>query len=173
MYFRFSKFRCSGGDIEDHSFRSWSASNTHTVTSKISNPWRRTSARNSTQIPVKLSDNEHRRDSSIRSPLTMSSSPRPCCARSTTLSARRHPAQLHLGQPQGLVQKRLRGHQPAPHQYLQPERYDVIIINAKRQVELKTGADQPTPRDAADRGLQGRPRNGYANTLLIHAALHR
>ena len=39
-------------------------------------------------------------------------------ARIRLLSARgRHPAALHAGQPQGLVQERLRGRPPAAHQH--------------------------------------------------------
>ena len=76
------------------------------------------------------------------------------------------------------MQKRLRGHQPAPYQY-SLQLPTLRCHHPDKRHPLRAGRaedspDQPTPRDAADRGLQGRPRQWLRqHAALIHAALHR
>ena len=66
---------------------------------------------------------------------------------------RRHPAQLHAGQHQGLVQEHLRGRQPAPHQHRQQppplRRHPAHQRRARRPDRTEDPRHQPAPRHAS------------------------
>jgi type I restriction enzyme R subunit len=100
-------------------------------------------------------------------------------ARAQQLRARRrHAAELHAGQHQGLVQEQLRGHQPAPHQHRQqppPLRRDPAHQRrARRADRAEDAGHQPAPGHGADRRLQERPRQRlHQDAALLPAALHR
>ena len=91
---------------------------------------------------------------------------------------RRHAAELHPGQHQGLVQKHLRSRQPAPHQHRQQppplRRHPAHQRRARGADRAENPRHQPAPGHGADRRLQERPRQRlHQDAALLHAALHR
>ena len=114
----------------------------------------------------------------MRSSAPMSSRP-PNLARIRLFAARgRHPAAFHAGQPQGLVQKPLRGHPPTAHQHRQqppPLRRDPAHQRPAAGADrAQNPHHQPAPRHGADRRLQARPRQRLRqHAAVLHAAVHR